>query len=64
MFITATAGTMSGLMTELGSVASTVLDLVGDVASTIVGTPILLMTTGVLILGAAVGIFGRLLSKG
>ena len=55
---------MGSLLTELGSVVTQTLDWVGDVANTIVSTPILLITTGVLMLGAAIGIFGRLLSKG
>lgn len=55
---------MSDLLTQLGSVATAVMTQVGSVASTIVDTPILLMTTGVLFLGAAIGIFSRLLSKG
>lgn len=55
---------MSGLLTDLGTVVTQMLSWVSDVASTIVGTPILLMTTGILVLGGAIGIFGRLLSKG
>lgn len=58
------ANTMATLLSDLGTVATEVLGVVGDVASTIVSTPILLFTTGVLFLGAAIGIFGRLLSKG
>lgn len=54
---------MQALLSDLGTVATKVISVVGDVASTIVNTPILLMTTGVLFLGAAIGIFGRLLSK-
>ena len=54
---------MAELLTTLGTVATAVMTQVGSVASTIVDTPILLLTTGVLFLGAAVGIFGRLLSK-
>lgn len=54
---------MADLLSQLGTVASSVLTQVGSVASTIVETPILLMTTGILFLGGAVGIFGRLLSK-
>ncbi len=57
---TATMGTLLG---DLGTVATEVLSTVGDVASKIVSTPILLMTTGILFLGGAIGIFGRLLSK-
>lgn len=55
--------TMATLIADLGTVAAEVLGTVGDVASTIVSTPILLFTTGILFLGGAVGIFGRLLSK-
>ena len=55
--------TMSSLLGDLGTVATEVLSVVGDVASQIVSTPILLMTTGILFLGGAIGIFGRLLSK-
>ena len=62
MFLTAT-NTMDSLLTDLGTVATNVLSTVGDVATTIVSEPLLLLTTGVLFLGAAVGILGRMLSK-
>lgn len=58
-----TESTMSNLLTELGTVVTQVLTWVGSVADTIVSTPILLLTTGFLVLGGSVGIFGRLLSK-
>lgn len=61
-FLSAT-DTMAQLLQELGTVVTQVLTWVGNVASTIVNTPILLMTTGFLVLGGAVGIFGRLLSR-
>lgn len=61
-FLSAT-DTMASLLQELGTVVTQVLTWVGNVASTIVNTPILLMTTGFLVLGGAVGIFGRLLSR-
>lgn len=54
---------MSTLLSELATVVTEVLGWTVDVADTIVGTPILLLTTGFLVLGGAVGIFGRLLSK-
>lgn len=63
MVLTAATPTMGTLLGDLGTVATKVLDTVGDVASSIVSTPILLMTTGILFLGGAIGIFGRLLSK-
>ena len=59
-----TTSTMSTLMTTLGDAVTPILGWVADVCSTIVGTPLLLMTTGFLVLGGAVGIFGRLLSRG
>lgn len=54
---------MSGLITDLSTVATAIFTWVGTVASTITSTPILLLTTGFLVVGAAVGIFGRLLSR-
>lgn len=55
--------TMSSLLTDLGTVVTQVMTWVGTIATTIVSTPILLVTTGFLVLGGAIGIFGRLLSK-
>lgn len=55
--------TMSSLLTDLGTVVTQFFTWVGEVAKTITTTPILLLTTGVLMIGAAVGIFGRMLSK-
>lgn len=55
--------TMSGLLTDLGTVVTQVMAWVGNIATTIVSTPLLLLTTGFLVLGGAIGIFGRLLSK-
>lgn len=55
--------TMADLLTQLGTVVTQVMSWVGDVAEAIVTTPLLLLTTGFLVLGGAVGIFGRLLSR-
>lgn len=54
---------MADLLSTLATVVTQVLTWVTAVASTIVSTPILLLTTGFLCLGGAIGIFGRLLSK-
>lgn len=54
---------MEGLIGQLTTIATAVFGWVGNVATTIVGQPILLLTTGFLVVGAAVGIFGRLLSR-
>lgn len=56
-------GAMAALLSSLGDVATQVFGWVGNVATTITNTPILLLTTGFLVVGGAVGIFGRLLSK-
>ena len=63
MPIVAASEGMSGLLSDLSTVATQIFTWVGTVASTIVSTPILLLTTGFLVVGGAVGIFGRLLSK-
>lgn len=55
--------TMAALLENLGTVATEVLSIVGEVCTTIVGQPLLLMTTGILLLGGAIGIVGRLLSR-
>lgn len=54
---------MADLISQLSTVATSVLSQVGAVCTTIVETPILLLTTGVLFLGSAIGILGRMLSK-
>lgn len=59
-----TVPTMADLLTTLGTVVEKIMLWVGNVASTIVSTPLLLLTTGFLVLGGAIGIFGRLLSRG
>lgn len=54
---------MAALLASLAEVVTAVLGWVGTVSTTIVNTPLLLLTTGFLVLGGAVGIFGRLLSR-
>lgn len=61
--MTPTPGTMAALLADLALVVTQVFTWVGTVSSTIVGDPLLLLTTGFLVLGGAVGIFGRLLSR-
>lgn len=61
--MTPEAGTMSALLADLATIVTQVLTWVGSVGTTIVSTPILLLTTGFLVLGGAIGIFGRMLSK-
>lgn len=54
---------MASLLSQLGTVATEVLDFVADVCTTIVGQPLLLLTVGFLFIGGVIGIFGRLLSR-
>lgn len=54
---------MTNLIASLSTVVTAIFGWVADVANTIVNTPLLLITTGFLVLGGAIGIFGRLLSK-
>lgn len=51
------------LMGDLGSVGSSFLGVVGDIADTIVSTPLLLFTVGIFFMGGCVAMFGRFLSK-
>ena len=55
---------MAALLTTLGEVVTAVMTYIGTICTTIVGQPLLLMTTGFLLIGGCIGIFGRLLSKG
>ena len=55
---------MANLLTELGTVVTETLSWTGEAVQTIVSNPFLLLTTGILVLGGAIGILGRLLSRG
>ena len=55
---------MGSLLAQLKPVVTAVLGYVGDICSTIAAQPILLLTMGILLIGGAIGIFGRLLSRG
>lgn len=57
------AVTMQSLLADLSTVVTQVFNWVTTVATTITTTPLLLLTTGFLVLGGAIGIFGRLLSR-
>lgn len=63
MFFEASVTPMGSLLTNLGLVVTKVFTYVGDICSTIVDNPLLLFTTGFLLIGGCVAIFGRLLSK-
>lgn len=55
---------MGTLLSSLGEVVTAVLGYIGDICTTISSNPVLLLTMGILLLGGAIGIFGRLLSRG
>lgn len=55
---------MAALLTTLGEVVTAVFGYISTICSTIVGQPLLLLTTGFVLIGGCIGIFGRLLSKG
>jgi len=55
---------MATLLASLKPVVTAVLGYVGEVCTTIAAQPILLLTMGILLIGGAIGIFGRLLSRG
>lgn len=55
---------MADLLATLTTGVTQVLGWVGSVASTIVDTPLLLLGVVFFVLGGAIGIFGRLLSRG
>lgn len=58
-----TVNPMTGLLADLATVVTSVFGWVTTIAETITDTPLLLLCTGFLVLGGAIGIFGRLLSR-
>lgn len=62
--MTEATNTMANLLSQLNPIVTAVLGFVGDICETIVAQPVLLLTMGILLLGGAIGIFGRLLSRG
>lgn len=55
---------MSTLLSNLGLVVNAVISYVGQICTVIASNPVLLLTMGILLIGGAIGIFGRLLSRG
>lgn len=54
---------MEALISAISPMITQIFSMVTQVGTTIVGTPFLLATFGFLLVGGAVGIFGRLLSR-
>ena len=63
MLLVAETTAMGGFLTTMGEVATWIFGQLTTIGSTIMATPFLLVTTGVMLVGAAIGIFGRLLHK-
>lgn len=61
--VVAEATSLASLLSDASSIATWIFGQVATVAETIVSTPILMITVGFLLVGGAIGIFGRLLSK-
>lgn len=54
---------MAALLSDIALIVTQIMTWVATIADTIVSTPLLLLTVGFLMIGGAVGIFGRLLSR-
>lgn len=63
MLLVAETTAMGGFLSTMGEVATWIFGQVTTIGKTIMDTPFLLVTTGVMLVGAAIGIFGRLLHK-
>lgn len=59
-----TPGSMAAFLADLTTVITQIVTWVGTVCTTIVGTPLLLFSIGFFAIGGAIGIVGRLLSRG
>lgn len=55
---------MTAFLTTLGQIVTQMFTWVGSVGTAILADPVLTFSLGVFAVGAAVGIFGRLLSRG
>lgn len=58
-----TTSTMATLLSSLGEVVTAVLGYIPEITDAIMASPVLLLTMGILLIGGAIGIFGRLLSR-
>lgn len=59
-----TPSAMSTFLSTLGDIITEALTWVGQVGGAILADPVLTFSLGIFALGASVGIFGRLLSRG
>lgn len=66
-FLTATTPTpvpVSQVLEQGGTVISSMLGWITDIGNTIVNNGILFVSVGIFLLGGAIGVLGRLLSRG
>ena len=54
---------MTAFLSTMSEIATWIFGQITTIGSTIMTTPFLLVTTGVMLVGAAIGVFGRLLHK-
>ena len=54
---------MAKLLADIKLIITEIFKWITTISTTITATPLLLLTVGFLMLGGAVGIFGRLLSR-
>ena len=57
------AKTMADLLSSLSTIVTQIFTWIGTICETIVGQPLLLLSIGFFVLGGAIGIFSRLLSR-
>lgn len=60
---TTTTNTMASLIENFTPMVTSIFGWIETICETIVSQPFLLLTVGFLVVGGAVGIFGRLLSR-
>ena len=59
----ALSSSSGGGLTEVGSVATFMLEQIGKVVTTIVSTPLLLIPVGLMVVGAAIGLAKRFIGR-
>lgn len=58
----ATASTVSGVLTDIGTVVTQAMTWAGDVAEMIVSTPLIMIFVSVAMVGLGVGLIRRMIS--
>lgn len=63
MGILATADVSTTGLTSLGSIFTQIMTWVGNLVTTIAGEPLLLLPVGIFVVGAVIGLAGRLIGR-